>query len=77
MCNTGNEYIFCLFGKPSVNIGMAVLLLILLVRCIRKKDVLKELFKNLLCVVLVVVLLLPELMRNYITLAVFADPSTG
>lgn len=68
---------FGFLAKPSVNVGMAVLLVILLIRCIRKKDSPKELFKILLCVIPVAVLLFPELMRNYITLSAFADPSTG
>lgn len=73
---------FCVsFGyltKPSVNIGMAVLLLPLLLKCVKRKDRPFELMKLVICTLPAVVLpLVPELLRNYHTFAAFSDPSTG
>lgn len=65
-------------AKPSVDIGMAILLLILLMKCIRRKDRILDLLKIVVCVVPVVVLpLLPELARNYQTFSAFSDPIAG
>lgn len=69
--------VFGYLSKPSVNIGMAVLLLILFVKRIQKKDSYIELFKIVLIVLPVFALLIPELLRNYQTFAAFSDPLVG
>lgn len=69
---------FGYLAKPSVDMGMAVLLLILLVKCIRRKDNVVELVKLVLCVIpFVVIPILPEVLRNYRTFAAFSDPIAG
>lgn len=69
---------FGYLAKPSVNIGMAVLLLFLLVKCINRKVKCSVLVKLTMCVLPFVVLpLIPELMRNYRTFAAFSDPIAG
>lgn len=69
---------FGYLAKPSVNIGMAVLLLLLLIRCIKRGDRIAEIGKLLICVLPMVILpLLPELVRNHHTFAALSDPSTG
>lgn len=65
-------------AKPSVDIGMAVLLLFLLLKCIRRNDKFLVLVKIVLCVLPFVVLpLIPELIRNYQTFSAFSDPIVG
>ena len=65
-------------AKPSVNIGMAVLLVFLLVKCICRKDKISVLLKIVVCVIpFVFVPLIPELLRNYRTFSAFSDPIAG
>lgn len=65
-------------AKPSVDVGMAVLLMGLLVKCIRRADAWRELVKIVLCVLPVVLLpLIPEWVRNYHTFSALGDPQVG
>lgn len=65
-------------AKPSVDIGMAVLLLFLFIKCIYRKDKFIVLAKLTLCVLPFVMLpLIPELIRNYQTFSAFSDPIAG
>lgn len=69
---------FGYLAKPSVNIGMAVLLLFLLIKSINRKAKYSVLAKLTLCVLPFVVLpLIPELIRNYQTFSAFSSPITG
>ena len=65
-------------AKPSVDVGMAVLLLGLLVKCIKRGDTWRELAKIVLCVLPVVLLpLIPEWVRNYHTFSALGDSQVG
>lgn len=64
--------------KPSVDIGMAVLLVGLLVRCIRKRDKIQELLKILFPAALIIlVILLPESVRMIQTFHALGEPTAG
>lgn len=69
---------FGYLAKPSVNVGMAVLLCFLLIRCIRRRDRWQVLLKIILCVIPAVFIpLIPEWTRNYQTFAALTDPVVG
>lgn len=69
---------FGYLAKPSVDIGMAALLLILFVKCIKRKDRIVDLLKIVMSVIPFVVLpLVPELARNFQTFSAFSDPIAG
>lgn len=64
--------------KPSVNVGMAFLLLILLIKCLFMHNRFQELFKLILIVIPFVFFpLLPEWFRNYQTFLALGDPTVG
>lgn len=64
--------------KPSVCIGMAVMVLWLLAVCIRRRDSFKTLIELIGAVIPSIVLpLLPELIRNIKTFSALSDPMTG
>ena len=65
-------------SKPSVVIGMAILLIPLLVRCIKRKDRIKTIFQILAIVVpVIVILLLPESLRMIGTFHALSEPTAG
>lgn len=65
-------------AKPSVDVGMAVLLFCLLIRCMRRHDALQVLMKLAVCALPVVLLpLIPEWIRNYHTFSSLGDSSVG
>ena len=65
-------------AKPSVNIGMAILLFLLLFKCIKRKDKAAELIKLIIVAIPTVILpVLPELCRNYHTFMALSNPVTG
>lgn len=65
-------------AKPSVDIGMAVLLFGLLIRCVRRHDAWQVLVKLTACALPVVLLpLIPEWVRNYHTFSSLGDSSVG
>ena len=66
-------------SKPSVNIGMLVLLLGLLIRCIRRRDLWGGVIVKLAVCVLPIVLLplIPEWVRNYHTFTALGDSATS
>lgn len=65
-------------AKPSVNVGMAVLLVGLFFRCIRRHDTWQPIVKVVVCVLPVVFLpLIPEWIRNYHTFSALGDASAG
>ena len=65
-------------SKPSVNIGMALLLLFLFVKCFYRHDKWNELIKLfLIALPFVFLLLLPEGIRNYQTFLRLSDPAVG
>lgn len=64
--------------KPSVNVGMAILLVILFVKCLFDRNKLSELLKLFLVAFPCVFLpLLPEWIRNYQTFSALSDPAVG
>lgn len=64
--------------KPSVNVGMAFLLFVLLVKCFFTHSRLQELLKIFLAVIpFVFIPLLPEWIRNYQTFLALGDASVG
>lgn len=65
-------------SKPSVNIGMALLLVFLLVKCLCRHDKWSELLKLfLIAFPFVFLLLVPEGIRNYQTFLRLSDPAVG
>lgn len=69
---------FGYLSKPTVNVSMALLLVGLLVRCIIKRNSINELLKIFFCVIpIVVLLLMPELLRNYDTFSALTASETG
>lgn len=65
-------------SKPSVVIGMVILLILLLVRCIKRKDGIKNIFHILAIVVpVIVILLLPESLRMIGTFHALSEPTAG
>lgn len=65
-------------AKPSVDVGMAVLLFCLLIRCVRRRDAWQVLVKLAACALPVVLLpLIPEWVRNYHTFSSIGDSSVG
>lgn len=65
-------------AKPSVLIGAAVLALVLLIRCIMRKDAVGILIKLLLCVLPVIaVIMAPELIRNMLSFGAISTPEVG
>lgn len=65
-------------AKPSVDVGMAVLLFCLLIRCVRRHDAWQVLLKLAVCALPVVLLpLIPEWVRNYHTFSSLGDSSVG
>lgn len=66
-------------AKPSVDVGMAVLLLGLLIRCIRRRDLWgKVILKLVVCVIPIVLFpLIPEWVRNYHTFSALGDSAAG
>lgn len=65
-------------AKPSVDVGMAVLLLGLLIRCIKRRDAFRVIIKIIICVLPIVLLpLIPEWIRNYHTFSALGDPATS
>lgn len=65
-------------AKPSVNIGMAALLLILLAKCIKEKDKISDVIKLLAPALLTITaLFVPEKIRMYRTFGSFSDPVVG
>lgn len=69
---------FGYLAKPSVNIGMAFLLFVLLVKCIKRKDSWSVWLRLGLCAVPFVAFpILPEVVRNYLTFSAVSDPSAG
>ena len=65
-------------AKPSVEVGMVVLLFGLLVRCVKRHDAWQVLVKLAACALPVVLLpLIPEWVRNYHTFSSLGDSSVG
>lgn len=65
-------------SKPSVNVGMAILLIILFVHCIKKKTCWLDLVKIVLCTIpIMLILLFPEMLRNIYTFSALGDPEVG
>lgn len=69
---------FGFLTKPSVDVGMAVLLFGLLIRCIRRRDTWQAIAKIVICVLPVVLLpLIPEWVRNYNTFSSLGNSAVG
>lgn len=69
---------FGFLTKPSVDVGMAVLLLGLLIRCIRRRDTWRVIVRLVICVLPVVLLpLIPEWVRNYNTFSALGNSAVG
>lgn len=69
---------FGYLAKPSVDVGMAVLLFGLLIRCVRRHDAWQVIIKLIVCVLPIVLLpLVPEWVRNYHTFSSMGDSSVG
>lgn len=78
VCSLGLCVSFGYLTKPSVCIGMAVMVIWLLAVCIRRKDEWHVIIYLLLCVLPCIILpLIPELIRNTGTFHALADPSAG
>lgn len=69
---------FGYLAKPSVDVGMACLLVLLLVKCFLRHNVWKNMMQLFLAAVPFVLLpLLPELVRNYLTFSSLGNSAVG
>lgn len=69
---------FGYLSKPTVLVGMAVMLLLLLVKCLKRQDQILGLVKmSLMAILIVLLLVLPEMGRNYQTLGAISTPAVG
>lgn len=64
--------------KPSVDVGMACLLVVLLVKCILKRNNWKDMVKLFMTAIPFVIFpLVPELIRNYLTFSALGNSAVG
>lgn len=78
VCTLGLCVAWGYLTKPSVCFGMVIFAVWLLVRCIVRKDRLRNLFRLVLCALPCVVLpLIPETLRNFATFHSYASKTTG